>query len=347
MQNVNIVIMGKTGVGKSTLVNAVIGEEAAQTGVGGAVTQKNKVYSRNILIPQNMNGPSNRMIGRRINLYDTVGLEVKEEITRKTLDALKQLLEKTKNSTGEKDINLVWFCVNSKCKRFESYEVQLIKMLSYEYEIPFMIVLTQDWDGIQNLEGQIKKDMPDISVMRVLAKDFVVRAGVSIQAFGVQELLHRSIFEYHSSKVRILQSKLEKIPLQREKRIEEMAKQASICIEKHAKSAQNVGFIPGVCIPAVHGICIKMINEMMDIYGIHTASDFGADIFANVLVGLITAPLMCIPFVSAGISYAYVQTAGEQYDETLKNVIEKSTDEELKNMELMSERIRKELSRKK
>ena len=46
MSSANIVVMGKTGAGKSTLINSVIGEDLVPTGVGGQVTQKNKIYTK-------------------------------------------------------------------------------------------------------------------------------------------------------------------------------------------------------------------------------------------------------------------------------------------------------------
>ena len=39
MKHANIIIAGKSGVGKSTLINAVFREPMAQTGVGRPVTQ--------------------------------------------------------------------------------------------------------------------------------------------------------------------------------------------------------------------------------------------------------------------------------------------------------------------
>ena len=48
MKNVNVVIMGKTGVGKSTLVNAVFKRKLAKTGVGAAITIKNEKYNNRV-----------------------------------------------------------------------------------------------------------------------------------------------------------------------------------------------------------------------------------------------------------------------------------------------------------
>ena len=68
--HVNIIIAGKTGVGKSTLINAAFRENLAETGMGMPVTQSSKIIEQE---------------GMPIRIYDTVGLE---------------LTEKTKNDTN-------------------------------------------------------------------------------------------------------------------------------------------------------------------------------------------------------------------------------------------------------
>ena len=40
----NLAIFGKTGVGKSTLINAIFGEEVARTGIGEPVTKGSHLY---------------------------------------------------------------------------------------------------------------------------------------------------------------------------------------------------------------------------------------------------------------------------------------------------------------
>ena len=40
----NLAIFGKTGVGKSTLINAIFGEEVARTGIGEPVTRGSHLY---------------------------------------------------------------------------------------------------------------------------------------------------------------------------------------------------------------------------------------------------------------------------------------------------------------
>ena len=64
MGHVNIVISGKTGVGKSTLVNAIFGKKIAETGTGRPITQEIKEITTT---------------DYPLRLYDTVGLELSEE----------------------------------------------------------------------------------------------------------------------------------------------------------------------------------------------------------------------------------------------------------------------------
>lgn len=56
----NLAVFGKTGVGKSTLVNAIFGSEVAETGVGRPVTQGLVYY---------------RHPGGLLGLYDSEGFE--------------------------------------------------------------------------------------------------------------------------------------------------------------------------------------------------------------------------------------------------------------------------------
>lgn len=165
--------------------------------------------------------------------------------------------------------------------------------------------------------------------------------------YGITQLLQQSVTDYNKSKVKILESKLSKLSDDRKQRIAAMRTAGMNCIDSYSDKAMKIGFVPGGCIPIVHGICITMITALNKIVGINSTKGFASDIFANAVVGLIATPFMVVPLVSAGVAYAYVAAVGETYLDSLMMVIERSTDEELKNNDLMAERIKAEIKKRK
>ena len=339
---VNIVIMGQSGNGKSTIVNAIMGKKVAETGKGGAVTTKNQMYSTSYIL----DGTS-----YELNLYDTVGLELSEATTRSTLKGIEKQLQKARRTASLSNINIVWFCINNRSSRFQDFEVDLIRKLSYEYEIPFVIVMTQCFDNqIGELETLIRSEMPEIPTVHILAEDYKLRGGAVISAFGLDDLLKLSIKEYTELKVQVLESKLNDIQKQldiSEWHIKQYEDKAKGCIEEYVEQATKIGWVPGGCIPVVHGLCIKMINKLHTIYGISSNKGIAEEIFADAVVGVIVTPMMAIPILSAAVAYAYVSSIGESYMKTLSEVMKESKYSDLNNQKLMAERIKQQINQNK
>lgn len=343
MSALNIVIMGKTGVGKSTLINAILDDEVAETGIGQAVTKDGKWYYKDI---SNLNWHFIEECYDTINMYDTVGLELNKAVTRSTLDEVKSLLDKSTEKDG--DITAVWFCVNYGNNRFEQFEIELVRELSLNYEIPFIIVITQCYSDEEcELEKQIKNALPEVVTHRIMSRARKLRDGTVLSPFGLSELLSKTISDYDKLRIKVLENKLDSLSEKRQKRIEKMKQLGNECNVKYADKAMKIGFLPGGCIPFVYGICIKMLVEIDKIFGIKTAKGFEEEIFANIIVGIIATPLMTIPLVSAGVAYAYVGSVGETYINSIVAVIHRSSDRELNDNALMAERIREELQRRK
>ena len=346
MKNVDIILMGKTGAGKSTLVNAIFEEELAPTGKGQAVTKENAVYSRRMKMPVDSEGSGKYgFFCCNVSLYDTVGLEIDNTITDSTLEEIKNHIENTKSQISSKDIHLVWFCVNDRSSRFEPYELELIRKLSIEYEIPFIIVLTQCFsDEEGELEQQIKANLHEVSRKRVLAKSYKSRAG-TIEAYGITELLRASINDYKSLKVKILEKKIDALDQSRSDRIADIERKGKSVVENYVSAATKIGFVPGGCIPIIHGMCIKMIADLTKIAGLDLANISSEEIFADVIVGLIVTPFMVVPILSSVAATAYVQTTGDGYLKAMMSVISLSSDQELKDTDLIKKRLKEELKR--
>ena len=132
-----------------------------------------------------------------------LGSRLKRTLLTKRSEKLKVIWKK------QDDISLVWFCVNSQCNRFEQYELDLIRKLSIEYEIPFAVVVTQCWsDEEGELEKLVHSELPEVFLQRVLAKDYTADFCGTIPAYGTTDLLKASFLRFNDLKVKIQEKKL-------------------------------------------------------------------------------------------------------------------------------------------
>jgi len=125
----NIAVIGRTGVGKSTIINSVFGANLAQTGAGLPITQYFCRYPEL--------GSDNTM---PIVIYDSPGYEAgrEPEFVEMVLDFL---ANKQKEGT-DKQIHLVWYIINASSARVELFEKEIIDKIN-EQHIPAIIVLSQ------------------------------------------------------------------------------------------------------------------------------------------------------------------------------------------------------------
>ncbi len=342
MKKIRIIIMGKTGVGKSTLINAVLSEDKAETGTGIPITAENKIYMCEKLLNIEKTANTYAMTKYEISLYDTVGLELNSQTTENTLTEIqKYILEGQKDNTD--DVNIIWFCINERTHRFEEYEIKLIKKISLKYEIPFAIVLTQCMSQKESsLEKDIKNAMPDVPVKRILAKDYELD-NMTIKSFGTEELLIASIRDYHSYKYKIIEDEIDQIVETYENRMKETQEKGNYAVRKYVDKARKAGRIPIGCIPLVHSLCAQMISEINRVCKISKDDGFAEEIFADVVLGVIVTPFMAVPFLSIAVAETYIETVGEGYLKAVIEIIKTSSESELENKEYVKRKLKEKL----
>jgi predicted GTPase len=110
----NLAVFGKTGVGKSTLVNAIFGESVAATGIGRPVTLGSHLYVHRT---------------GKLGIYDTQGLEVGRDTSR-IISELKRFIDNSRAMPFGEQVHLAWYCVRATDRRFEETEAAFIRELA-------------------------------------------------------------------------------------------------------------------------------------------------------------------------------------------------------------------------
>lgn len=253
LKSVNLLVAGKSGVGKSTLINAVFGEELASTGVGKPVTDKISLIDKE---------------GFPVNIYDTVGFELGKIgfdlsgiIKSITGNDIKKLIKRVQSTeTQEDDIHVIWYLISGSSARIEDAEIEFINWATNQ-SLPVIVALTKSYDKSEAsaLLEEIRKVAPNVrKVVSLLAK-----STETIEAFGVDELINETFHVLPDGlQASFVHSQEASINLKR--------KEAIKIVNLSMASTFGVGFSPvlGTDAPLMTTAQTSMMVKVTSIYGI-------------------------------------------------------------------------------
>jgi len=310
MERGNVLVIGNSGVGKSTLINAVLGEEQAATGWGTkGTTEKLKIHESDKL---------------PFRIIDTVGFEPTLLAESKAILAVKKWSKNSaKEGKSDTQINVIWFCVEgTSSKLFPKYVKALSKATSMWGTVPVIVVITKSYsvpDREKNIEmvhnafAKQKKYTSNLrKVIPVVADTFVLNDTAFAASEGIPELIDATN-ELMPEGIKAGAHDIASFKLMR------MRVMAHSLVGASTTGGAVVGAVP---VPFADAMIlapleIAMINALSRIYGIN--KNEGAKLFIDsiVKVGTVGAvaklaisSLKAIPGVNSGASVLNAIIAG-------------------------------------
>lgn len=175
----NVLIVGKTGVGKSTLINAVFGDAVAKTGSGKPITQEiNEIK-----------------VNPNFSIYDTKGLELKDFDA--TCDDIANFLEENSKKRADEQIHIVWFCVAEPGRRIEEGEKRLFDIIREKDYAAIAVITKAQQDKDENKEkfsDKVKGEfgVNDEYMQRVMALEIEDDDGNIKPLRGIDDLIKKT-----------------------------------------------------------------------------------------------------------------------------------------------------------
>lgn len=281
LNRLNIIITGKTGVGKSTLINNIFRDNLAKTGIGQPVTDEIKELTKK---------------GVPLSIFDTPGLELNEKQQKNVLKGIFDLIEqRAATNDFNKIIHCIWYCVNSESKRFEISEEEFIRQFTTDPrlgKVPVILVLTQSYDE------EVRKQM----IREIEKKNLNVKQIVPVIA-------HEKTFKFHGNAftipkfgldilIEVVENCLPEILIEtlQNVQIASMSLKRKSAYKAIATSMVAAGTVAASPIPfsdclVLVPLEVAMLTSITVIYGVEISSGFIAD-FLSCTIGCGTASLL-------------------------------------------------------
>jgi uncharacterized protein (DUF697 family) len=168
---INILIAGRTGVGKSTLINEVFQGKLAETGQGRPVTGCTREITKE---------------GIPLAIWDTRGLEM--AAYKDTIAELERLIKsRLMEIDPKRHLHIAWLCIHEDGRRVEDAEIELHRTLAKYMPVLGVITKARSDNGFK---AEVQRLLPETkNVVRVRALPEELDEGQLLLPMGLVELV--------------------------------------------------------------------------------------------------------------------------------------------------------------
>ena len=306
----NVLVIGNSGVGKSTLINSVLGEETAKTGWGTkGTTDKLEIY-------ENDNIP--------FRIIDTVGFEPSLINKIKAIAAVKKWSKNSaKEGKEDSQINVIWFCVDGTSSKLFVETIKSLSSATSMWEsVPVIVTITKSYsvpererniDMVNNAFAKQKRYSKNLrKVIPVVASTYVLNDTAYAAPEGITELIDATN-DLMPEGIKAAEVDVANFKLNRKKVF------AQSVVGTATTAATVVGAVP-IPFPdamILSPIEIGEVNALAKIYGIKNDEDSKRFLNSIVEVGTVSvaaktaiSALKAIPGINIGASVLNAIIAG-------------------------------------
>ena len=248
---VNVLIAGRSGVGKSTLVNSVFRGRLATTGQGEPVTKTTRLISKQ---------------GVPLAIWDTRGLEMADFDA--TLGELTRLVEER---AGEPDarnrVHVAWLCVHEDGRRVEEAERKLCRALKEHVPVLGVITKARRDDGFRAEVQRLLPEAGNVVRVRAIAEEFDEPGHAPLPPMGLEDLVEATAKMVPDAVVAAFEA-AQKVRLQGKTR----RAHAVVATAAAAAAAAAAVPIPFAGVAVLAPIQIKMLAGISVLFGLDTST---------------------------------------------------------------------------
>lgn len=316
----NILIMGKSGTGKSSLINTIFGKDIAEVNdtkpcTRGFKDYKGKEYEKNI------------------NIIDSEGYEISIDKNKDSFTIFENRIREELKYRDDKEekIHIVWFCISIASNRIEDMDIDVLSSIysMSELDKKVCVVLTKcdedDEEGTcANEFKNIIKNQPNskfknISIFEVSSKEEVNKSIEESGLPGINKLIETSANMIDDEEIR------ENFIRSQNNNIELKKSRANKTIAAAAITAAGIGAVPipladtSVLVP----VQLAMIAHITSIYNMDNMDSLQKGLVSDLIItqigkSLASQLLKFIPLgsvVNAGVASSITGALGASISE--------------------------------